>query len=351
MKILHITSDTYFGGVQEVVLSLCRHVEAEHYVLRLNAGPLETEFGKHARIVRHEAATFEAALPDTLKEIRPDLVHSHNPGGTFPEFMRILVESTIPIVESIHCWNPALEEEERHCAARIVACEALFRLQRSKERLHIIPYPCNIDAAEEGRTRREHYRGKLGVPGDGLIIGRLGNIAVRKRPLDFIRAIPLILAETGPSGLSLRFVLAGSPYENPKLLVKCLEEAQSLAVVSHIEVVCPVEDKFGLLNAFDIFLYPTMLETYCISIAEAMACGLPVVTYRESALPEVVSDAGIVVKVGDIEALAEGVVSLIRSPRDRNALGEQARSIVKSRNRPDAVAGRYLQLYRSVLSS
>jgi glycosyltransferase involved in cell wall biosynthesis len=184
--------------------------------------------------------------------------------------------------------------------------------------------------------------------GDGLLIGRLGNITPWKRPLDFIRAIPRILDKSRSTGIPLKFLLADSSHENPQRMLACLREAQKNGSLSKIVVVTPAEDKFGLLNALDIFLYPTSRETYCVSIAEAMACGLPVVTYRESAMPEVVGDAGMLGRVGDIDALADNVVSLIESVEKRRSLSQRARDIVKSRNAPEVIAGRYAQIYRSV---
>ncbi|OPY93509.1 MAG: Capsular glucan synthase [Syntrophaceae bacterium PtaU1.Bin231] len=61
---------------------------------------------------------------------------------------------------------------------------------------------------------------------------------------------------------------------------------------------------------------------------EAMACGVPVISTRGGALPEVVGDAGILVPPADAGALAEAIRRLLDSPGERARLGEAGRERV-----------------------
>jgi glycosyltransferase involved in cell wall biosynthesis len=79
---------------------------------------------------------------------------------------------------------------------------------------------------------------------------------------------------------------------------------------------------------------------------EAMAAGVPVVAYDTGALPEVVGDAGIVVREGDREALLAAVRRVLDAPGD---LAERGRRRAAERFTWDAVAMRMIELYERCL--
>jgi glycosyltransferase involved in cell wall biosynthesis len=64
------------------------------------------------------------------------------------------------------------------------------------------------------------------------------------------------------------------------------------------------EDAPGLLNAADIFAYPSLYEGFGLAPLEAMACGTPVICSNAASLPEVVGDAAILVDPRDVGGLA-----------------------------------------------
>jgi len=57
----------------------------------------------------------------------------------------------------------------------------------------------------------------------------------------------------------------------------------------------------------DVLVVSSEHEGYCLPVVEAMAAGLPVVAYREGALPEVLGDAGVLVPTKDPVAVADAV--------------------------------------------
>lgn len=75
-----------------------------------------------------------------------------------------------------------------------------------------------------------------------------------------------------------------------------------------------------LLSAAGCLLFPTLYEGFGLPAVEAMACGCPVVAYRNSSLPEVVGDAGILVANRDAEALGRAAADLMRDPSRRQLL-------------------------------
>jgi glycosyltransferase involved in cell wall biosynthesis len=65
-----------------------------------------------------------------------------------------------------------------------------------------------------------------------------------------------------------------------------------------------------IYNAADILVAPSFHEGFGITLLEAMACGIPVITSNVSAMPEVVGDAGILVEPTDYQAIADAVCRL-----------------------------------------
>ncbi len=83
-----------------------------------------------------------------------------------------------------------------------------------------------------------------------------------------------------------------------------------------------------LYREMDILLMPTVREGFGLSIAEAMACGLPVVASDCSAIPELLDDGrgGFLCPVGDVQAFAEKLNLLAGSPQLRREMGAYNRA-------------------------
>lgn len=71
------------------------------------------------------------------------------------------------------------------------------------------------------------------------------------------------------------------------------------------------EDKPALYSAADLFVYPSFFEGFGMPPAEAMACGTPVVTGRDSSLGEVVGDAGLMVDPYDTGELSRVIDAVL----------------------------------------
>jgi glycosyltransferase involved in cell wall biosynthesis len=69
----------------------------------------------------------------------------------------------------------------------------------------------------------------------------------------------------------------------------------------------PDEDLPALYSGADVFVMPSLYEGFGLPVLEAMACGTPVLTSDVSSLPEIASDAAILVNPMDVDALAEAL--------------------------------------------
>jgi glycosyltransferase involved in cell wall biosynthesis len=78
----------------------------------------------------------------------------------------------------------------------------------------------------------------------------------------------------------------------------------------------PLEETVGFYRAADVFVYPSLNETFGLPILEAMACGCPVVTSDTTAMPETAGGAAILADPKDPAAIARAIIGAIAS-RDR----------------------------------
>jgi len=80
------------------------------------------------------------------------------------------------------------------------------------------------------------------------------------------------------------------------------------------------------------FLFPSLYESFGLSIAEALYMGLPVIAYDATAIPEMVTDGenGVLAKPYDVDDLAEKAMALISDPIDRMRLSGNAKRIKES---------------------
>jgi glycosyltransferase involved in cell wall biosynthesis len=89
--------------------------------------------------------------------------------------------------------------------------------------------------------------------------------------------------------------------------------------------VVPEEDLPGLFAGADAFLYPTLYEGFGLPVAEAMACGVPVLTSSTSALQEIAGGYAYLVDPMDVDAIARGIVDLATDPERRREYAELGR--------------------------
>jgi glycosyltransferase involved in cell wall biosynthesis len=82
--------------------------------------------------------------------------------------------------------------------------------------------------------------------------------------------------------------------------------------------------KFERLRSSGIFAFPSKEEGWGIALAEAMACGLPCVTYELPPYAEVFPQGRVSVAVGDVEGFARSVIALLRDSVARRELASSA---------------------------
>lgn len=104
-----------------------------------------------------------------------------------------------------------------------------------------------------------------------------------------------------------------------------------------------------LVRASDVFVLPSLAETFGIAAAEASAAGLPVVASAVGGLPDIVIDeeTGFTVSPGDVDGLAEALLALERDPDLRRRMGRNARERAVSHFDARTNADRLFELVRA----
>jgi glycosyltransferase involved in cell wall biosynthesis len=112
-------------------------------------------------------------------------------------------------------------------------------------------------------------------------------------------------------------------------------------------------DLARLLAAADVFVSASLMETYGLTLVEAMACGTPVVAFRVGGIPEAAPEgqAAILCPPHDGAALIEAITKLRNSPQLRERLGNLAHETAHTRNAASLFANAFAQLYRECVSS
>ena len=105
-----------------------------------------------------------------------------------------------------------------------------------------------------------------------------------------------------------------------------------------------------LYSAADIYLFPTLAETFGMTIVEAMSCGLPVVTFETGGVPEIVENnkTGFVVKYKNGEMLTNALEKLLDDDNLREKMAENAVEASKKFSF-ERMALEYLKLYKELL--
>lgn len=164
---------------------------------------------------------------------------------------------------------------------------------------------------DPGRGIREQLRA-----GDGFVLTHVSNFRPVKRVEDVVRGFANLRQY-----MKAVLVLVGDGPELPK--AKAL--ASELGVRDDLRVLGKMNDLEKVYQASDLFLLPSLAESFGLSALEAQACGVPVIGYRAGGLPEVVKDGetGVLCPAGEDVCLG-GLAAELLSDTQRYATMREA---------------------------
>lgn len=109
----------------------------------------------------------------------------------------------------------------------------------------------------------------------------------------------------------------------------------------------------ALLQGASVFVLPSFIEGMSNAVIEAMACGLPVITTRVGASPDLIDDgvSGLLMEAGDGHALQAALQKVLEDRDLARRLGRAARQVVEARLSIDTITGRYIDLYADLMEN
>jgi len=213
-----------------------------------------------------------------------------------------------------------------------------------------------------GRSAIAKACGGVGVisPGIDLTIFKPHDKELRRKQL----GLPADAFVIVTGGASLKDTNKNVPWLLKQLSL--LPELEKVIVLAFGEGSVPVPDRLNvrfagsirdrynlarLFTAADVFVTASLMETYGLTLVEAMACGIPVVAFRVGGIPEATPEGrgAILCELQDGVALLEAITNLRKSPQLREKMGRIAHETVHSRNAANAFGGKFAQLYRECL--
>ncbi len=326
-RILICTHPLVFGGSQQSIHHWARYLDPARFevvILASERGGLSEKFERHYEV--HYDADEYPRIGSYLDRLRPDLVHACPGGGADHRYIGEAARR-VPVTQTMMC--PRRPGNLDVTARVVVPSEYVLSLQPDPSRIVHIDHP--FDASDyDPRFDRAHF----GLPEGKLLVLSLGNA----RPYNehFVR---IARRCRNPEA---HFVIR-TPRRYP-----LARRRGNLTVLNRF---VSEDEKLSLFALADVFLYPTCEEAYGVVFLEAMSQRTPILSYAESAMPEVIGRGGILAPLGDLRRLTELLEHLLRSPQQRERLGNAGFELCAARNDPRRIAARYAALFDEVLAA
>jgi len=213
----------------------------------------------------------------------------------------------------------------------------------SKNRIFFAPYCVENERFEQAtnklRPETDSIRSGWGIPHKAFTFLFCAKFIDKKRPLDLLEAFSLVCKEIKSSANKVHLLMVGDG--------KLKSECESFAKENRLPVTFT-----GFLNqteipraylASDCIVLPSDFgETWGLVINEAMACGLPAIASDQVGChPDLIisNQTGAVFPFGDVQALADLLVSFARNPDKSRAMGKAAKKLVARYNYDEVVKG------------
>ncbi len=215
-------------------------------------------------------------------------------------------------------------------------------------RISIIPNGVDTERFKPISSEKERrlLRGTLGITDDSFVIVIVAALRPEKNHEMLIRSILTL-----PDPLEPRLLIVGEGQEAQKL--HTLVEESGLR--DRVEFMGGRGDVNEVLAASDLFVLCShpVVETFPLSLLEAMASGLPVVATRVGSIDEILKDRcqGIVIEPGDEEELTRSIAEMMTDEGMSKEMGKRGRRRVVEHFSENDMIGSYAELFHTLLGT
>lgn len=235
-------------------------------------------------------------------------------------------------------FEPAfLAQHEQPSSDAARAATRILTVSASSKAQIVAAYDVPPDRVHVAHNGVDHATYRPGVPGAAELIARAGGdpdapyvlFVSSVHPRKNLALLRGAVGELAARGLEVRLVLVAGP--SPDRADS--GELAAAAVAPIPGVAGPVVNLAGasdlevaaLMGGAAVFCLPSAMEGFGMSVAEAMACGTPVVVSDRGSLPEVVGEAGLVVPP-EVDAVADALAAVLGDPALAAARGAAGRA-------------------------
>jgi glycosyltransferase involved in cell wall biosynthesis len=245
--------------------------------------------------------------------------------------------------------NKLLRSADAFVAISSEVAQELARHGVKRDLIWAIPNSVNVNQFQPvQRERKNELRRKLGLADKAVTVIYTGRLVSYK-------GLPLLLRvwrELQAHHPQARLVLVGPGGLD---IHSCEAELKHYVQSNHLEqsvyFTGGVQNVHEYLQASDIFVFPTESEAFGISLIEAMACGLPVISTPVGGVKDILQDRhnGLVVAVGDFQQLYQALERLLSESTLAAELGRAARETAQRHYAVDIVMQKYIALFSQVI--
>jgi len=290
-----------------------------------------------------------------IREIRPDIVHTHTHVGASWGRTAAMLEKVPIIVHTEHRSVDSLPLLEliahsiinRRTDVTVTFSERTAELVRHRESLdavHIIPNGIRVRPAPPTESDRRAARAVLGFGEDLVVVGMIANLLPNKNPGLVIDAFARLTPEA--RGVARLAFFGDGPLRND-----LLAQAARLGIQSFVQLYGFRADLEQVLPGLDLMVSTSAREMMPMSFLESMNAALPIIGAPHVGTLDLVRDGetGIILSSWDADALAAALDWAIERPDWRLRAGNAAYERLRRNFDIESVADRYVDLYRSLL--
>lgn len=348
IRVLHAVKSLGLGGTEKVMQLLVRHLDPERFEVAVHSpvdGPRAAQIREGGRGV---ATYVGMGLEKALAAFRPDIVHLHRAGWAEPEFLhplrhgpqRLVVETN---VFGRHDDSPSARSIDTHlfvshfCAQRFAKGTGI---PAEWPRYGVLYNPVDTDRFEVLLPE--------GPRAETPVLGRISRADPGKWSAIALNILPL-LARSVP-GFRCR-IIGGIPEAERFVREHGLAEA-----VEFLPPVATDEELAAFYGGLAVLAHANDTgESFGLVIAEAMACGLPVVTHpalgeRDNAQLELVEHGVTGLVAATAEYYAQAVRWLFEHPMEARRMGQAGREKARRLYRAQDIAARLGEMYLDLLA-
>jgi len=311
IKVVHILNKLNYGGAERLLLDVCRKVDKDDFdlsvvVLKTNNELADqfADFGIKVKVFdkkgKFDLDVIER-VTDYLKNLKPDIVHTHLFAGDFWGAMAARQAGVKIIISTKHDTlkesrlRDYLAKQSRKKMTKVVAISDAIRDYLIKDQK--LPLD-KIEVIHNGIDVGKFYNpDKRILQNRTFVIGSVGRLSKEKGHKHLIRACRFLKTK------NWKLILVG---DGP--MKKELQElSRSLGIDDKVEFTGGVSDVRPYLEQIDAFVLPSISEGLSLAVLEAAAAGNFIIATNVGGVPEIIKDreTGLLIKPKSIEQLVD----------------------------------------------